>query len=1305
MANLIGQLPEFDSTKDSITTYVARVKLFIEANGIDDGRKVAVLLSVIGSKTYDLLRNLLSPTDPKEKTFDELVETLSGHFEPKPIVIAERYHFHKRSQAAGESASQFVAELRRLARHCEFNTFLEEALRDRLVCGLHSKAIQNRLLTEKNLTLTKALELAVSMEAAAKEVTELQAGSHAGAGATPVKGDVLKVNTGNYQGCYRCGKSGHKPALCPVKGLRCHNCGKVGHLKRVCRQVKKPSRKQPPARSTNRVKTVMEANESGEEDVYYLNHVAAKPKPAIKVDLHLEGKPVKMELDTGAPVSLMSWTKFNSLFPGYSLQPCNLPMQTYLGEPISVRGEAQVEVQYEQQRLKLPLVIVNGDGPSLFGRQWLDSIKINWKAINCVQSKSLQSVVDRHQEVFKPELGTLKGYEAKILVDSDARPRFHKARPVPYAMKGKVEEELDRLQKEGVIEPIQFADWAAPIVAVLKADGKSVRICGDFKVTINQASKLDRYPIPKIEDLLAQLAGGKAFTKLDMSQAYQQLLLEEESKKYVIINTHRGLFRYNRLPYGVASAPGIFQRVMESLLSGIPGVVVYIDDILITGKTEADHLAALEEVLKRLEEAGLRLKKDKCVFLAPSVVYLGYKVDAQGIHPVAEKVKAIQEAPRPRNVSELKSYLGLLTYYSRFLPNLSNTLAPLYQLLKHSVHWEWTAQREKAFTESKKLLLTSQLLVHFDPTLKIRLACDASAYGIGAVLSHQMPDGSEKPIGFISRTLSETEKKYSQIEKEGLACVFGVKRFHAYLFGHHFTLQTDHKPLMTLFNETKEIPTQASGRIRRWALTLAAYEYTIACRTTKQHANADAMSRLPLPETPKKTTVPAEFVLMVEMLADAPITAKEIAKWTSRDPLMSAVLRYISEGNWPDPPTDELRPYWTKRLELTTHAGCILWGGRVVVPPPGRKKILIDLHGGHPGVSRMKALSRSLVWWPGVDSDIEKMVKACDPCQQSQPLPAAAPLHPWQWPTRPWSRLHIDYAGPLEGKMFLVVIDAHSKWIEVFPMSSTTALTTVQQLRQLFSRFGLPDSIVSDNGTQFTAQEFGDFCKSNGIQHIRVSPYHPSSNGLAERAVQVFKQGMKKASPGTVGDKVARLLFQYRITPHTTTGLSPSEMLIGKKLRSRLDLLKPDVQQKVIQKQCKQKLDRDSHCKDRHFSEGERVYVKNFGQGEKWLQGEIVKQKGPVTFEIKLQDGRIFQRHQDHVRKRSTEEQSDSSCDTGYDEIVWPTVESTNANSERVDDSDSPEQLDRPELEPSVASSGSRRYPSRARQPPDRLGH
>ena len=914
--------------------------------------------------------------------------------------------------------------------------------------------------------------------------------------------------------------------------------------------------------------------------------------------------------------------------------------------------------------------------------------------------------------MFEPGLGTLQGYEAKIHVDPGAQPKYCKARSVPYAMRGKVEEELERLVSEGIIEPVQFADWAAPIVPVVKSDGKSLRICGDFKLTVNQASKLDRYPIPKVEDLFAKLAGGKAFTKLDMSPAYQQLLLDKESRKYAVINTHRWLFRYNRLPFGISSAPGIFQRVMESILSGIPGVVVYIDDVLVTGKSEAEHLSALEEVLRRIMESGLRLRKDKCVFLAPSVVYLGHQIDAEGLHPVAEKVEAVQEAPAPKNVSELKSYLGLLTYYSRFLPNLSSELAPLYKLLKHNEPWHWTSRQKKAFERSKELLLSSQLLVHFDPNLEIHLACDASSYGIGAVLTHKMPDGSEKPVGFVSRTLTDAEKKYSQIEKEGLACVYGVTRFHSYLFGRHFKLQTDHKPLLTLFNESKAVSPQASGRIQRWALTLASYEYTIVCRTTTQHANADAMSRLPLPDIPVQTPASGELVLMVERLEDAPISAAQIATWTRRDPLLSRVLRYIREG-WPDSADIELKPYRTRRLELIAHDGCIVWGGRVVVPPPGRESVLIELHGGHPGTSRMKSLARGLVWWPGMDQEIENMVKQCSDCQQSRPSPPTAPLHPWCWPTRPWTRLHVDFAGPMEGKMFLIVIDAHSKWIEVFPMATATALTTIQQLRQLFAQFGIPESIVSDNGPQFAAAEFQEFCRLNGIRHVRVAPYQPSSNGLAERAVQVFKQGFRKSSMGTPSDRIARFLFQYRITPHTTTGLSPAEMLLGRNLRSRLDLLKPNLEQKVAEKQRRQQFDHDRHSRVRQFSDGEKVFVRNQGRGETWLPGHIIESSGPVSFKVQLQDGRTISRHQDHLRKRFTEdpEQSDIPlCEDDMDIAIGAsgTTTTTSATSSEQDRTPVGQGTlptvgqDSETVTPLPESAMTRRYPSRTRKPPER---
>ena len=350
---------------------------------------------------------------------------------------------------------------------------------------------------------------------------------------------------------------------------------------------------------------------------------------------------------------------------------------------------------------------------------------------------------------------------------------------------------------------------------------------------------------------------------------------------------------------------------MENVLRGLTHTVVYIDDILVTGKDDATHSRNLKVVLSRLEEAGLKLQKSKCSFMAPAVTFLGFKVDAEGVHPVREKVKAIEEAPAPKNVQELKAYLGLLNYYHKFLPNLSSEIAPLYALLKAETKWKWNTQEVKAFQRSKDLLLSSQLLVHFDPDKELILACDASGYGIGAVLAHRMPDKTEKPIGYVSRTLSTAEQNYSQIEKEALACVFAVKRFHSYLLGHHFSLVTDHKPLLSLFNERKAVPTQASARIQRWALTLAMYEYTLVFKTTDQHSNADALSRLPLQET-TKVPLPPETVLLLEFLDKAPVSATQVRNWTRRDPILSQVMDYVQSG-WPNKKSNkELQPYFSR---------------------------------------------------------------------------------------------------------------------------------------------------------------------------------------------------------------------------------------------------------------------------------------------------------------------------------------------------------------------------------------------------------
>ena len=577
----------------------------------------------------------------------------------------------------------------------------------------------------------------------------------------------------------------------------------------------------------------------------------------------------------------------------------------------------------------------------------------------------------------------------------------------------------------------------------------------------------------------------------------------------------------------------------------------------------------------------------------PSVEYLGHAIAADGLYPTKEKTRAIVEAPTPQDISQLRSFLGMINYYSKFLPNLSSTLAPLYRLLEKKTGWSWGEKQEAAFQTAKKQLTSTRLLVHYDPRRPLVLSCDASPYGVGAVLSHRMDDGSEQPIAFASRSLAPAERKYAQLEKEGLAIVFGVKKFNQYLLGRTFVILSDHKPLQHLFSANRPVPPLASARIQRWALTLGVYNCSIEYKPGQDHANANTLSCLPLPESVLNVPQPAELILLMDTLDNTPVHAAQIRRWTESDPLLSQVREMVLKG-WKEVKTEELFPYQRRKDELLVQDGCLLLGVRVVVPLAGRSKVLVELHQCHPGIARMKSLSRSYVWWPGIDKDIETKVKACSECQQNQKTPEKAPLHPWDWPDRPWMRLHIDYAGPFLGKMFLVVVDANSKWLDVVSVPSATTQHTIAKLMSIFATHGLPEMIISDNGTVFTSADFQTFTKQNGIRHITSAPYHPASNGLAERAVQTFKAAMKHEDSLPVETRLLRFLFQYRITPHSTTGVPPAELLMGRRPRSHLNLLRPDLRSKVYSSQSRQMKGHDRNSKHREFKVGDLVFTRNY---------------------------------------------------------------------------------------------------------------
>ena len=469
-------------------------------------------------------------------------------------------------------------------------------------------------------------------------------------------------------------------------------------------------------------------------------------------------------------------------------------------------------VTYGSQTKTLTLYIVPGNGPMLLGREWLQHIRLDWKAIALVTKDPLQQLLNKHAELFDDTLGTMKDYTATLTVKDSARPKFHRPRPVPFAVREAVSKELDRLKKLGILEKVEHSQWAAPIVPVPKSNGQ-FKICGDYKSTINDALEVDQYLLLKLYDLFTALTRGEKFTVLDMSLAYQQMMLAE-------VNTQQGLYRFKRLPLGVSPAPPIFQRSMDSILQGLPQVLCYIDDILVTGKNDKEHLQNLAQVLTRLEQQGIRLKKDKCKFMEASVEYLGHIIDKNGLHTSYQKIEAIQKAPTPKNTQQLKSFLGLVHYYGKFISNLSSLLHPLNQRLKGSTKWSWSHSCEQAFLEAKQKLSSAPILVHYDPSLPLKLAGDASQYGVGAVISQVSLNGDERPVAYASRTLSASERNYSQIKKEALSLIYGLPKFYQYLYARNFTIITDHKPILAILGPKKNIPTLAAARMQRWALLL-----------------------------------------------------------------------------------------------------------------------------------------------------------------------------------------------------------------------------------------------------------------------------------------------------------------------------------------------------------------------------------------------------------------------------------------------------------------------------------------------------
>lgn len=1295
----IGRMSEFNPYDEEISSYLLRLKHYFKANDVKEEKQVSILITVIGPKILSVLSDILSPKKVDDKSFKELSDILIGHYSPKRLVVAERYLFYSRCQKPTETISEFVVAIKHLASTCEFSSFLLDALRDKLISGINNENIRQKLLSEE-LDFEKTFALALRFEQAEKQTgmfashpvhaisnmkrnTVGNRPSHMAKSVKPSGNKVHGEIAGQFK-CFRCAKVDHKASDCPYSNYKCHVCKKVGHLGKVCKA--KGGKVDKFSRGANYKVHQMASNVQEDrsslglddkmEKLALFNIGLNESSSGYKVRLNVENVPIIMELDTGSALTICPYELYLKYFSHVKLNAANIKLLTYSGNEVRVTGQALVKVTYNKECYHLSLVVVEIERPNqpmLLGRDWLKFIRLDWKSIfvNSVSSIPKSNVetklnrprpvnlslVDelkqRFLTVFQGGPGEIKDVKARIVLKEGAIPKFFKHRPVPYALRQAVEDELERMISEGIAYSVTSSDWATPLVVVQKPKG--VRLCADFKVSLNSVIQTEHYPLPQPEDIFASLAGCSYFSVLDLEAAYLQLAVEEESQELLTLATHKGLVRLRRLPYGLSSAPALFQMAMDKIISGLPGTVAYLDDVLIGGSTEEEAYSRLEKVLQRLEQYGVKVNDNKCKFLQPTVQYLGYCLSSEGISPQDSILDAIKKAPEPSNKEELRAYVGLINFYGKFICNLSDKISCFYDLLVKDKPWVWSKTCSNTFQQSKSWVLSSDVLVHYDVKKPLILTCDASPRGVGAILSHCF-DGVEKPIAFASKSLSASEKNYSQLHKEALALVFGVKKFHKYIYGRpNVILQTDHAPLVTIFGNKRGVPCVAAARLQRWALILSAYNFEVKYRKGTELPHADALSRLPLPDS-ETLELDANYISHVDnclevfcnklVSDDTPTTtSKDVAKLTGKDPILAKVLDFVWHG-WREVNDPELVLFSRKKDELSVENGCILWGSRVIIPVKLRNSILRLLHDQHPGINRMKMLARSYVWWPGLDKDIEDTVSSCTICQCTRNSASRVPLQQWPRASVRWQRVHIDYAEDTYSRQqMLIVVDSFSKWVEVFRMPSTTSFKTIERLRTLFASFGLPEEVVTDNGTNFTSGEFREFLKKNGVKFTLTPPYHPASNGAAERVVQEVKKSLQRqvmASKEVISlqHKLDNFLFAYRNTPNTITGLTPSELFLQWKPRTKLTLLKPNLLVDIDKKKDQQKKAADSHRGvSRSFVEGEKVLVKTVRQERvSWLPGRIMEKRSLVTYLVTV-FGKTRFCHADHLRASHLEEE------------------------------------------------------------------
>jgi hypothetical protein len=868
-------------------------------------------------------------------------------------------------------------------------------------------------------------------------------------------------------------------------------------------------------------------------------------------------------------------------------------------------------------------------------------------------------ILSEYPDLFQG-FGCLPG-EVKIQLKNDAEPVIEACRKVPFKMEEPVKQELQRMQKAGIIEPVEEpTEWVNAMHVVYKPNGQ-LRVCLDPR-NLNKAIRREHFKLPTREEIMSKFAGATVFSKLDATKGFWQLKLTEEASKLCTFITPVGRFSYRRLPFGISSAPEIYHRTIYNLFAHLEGVDTSMDDIIISGHDRQEHDKRLKQVLDICRKFGLKLNKDKCQVGVNELTFLGDTLSDKGVQPDKRKVDAIVSFPSPENREEVQRFLGMINYLARFLPDLSTRTYHLRLLLKKEVAFNWGSEHQKEFAELKTVVSSAPILQFYDPNLPIKMAADSSKVGLGALL--QQKHGSEwKPVAYASRTCTDAESRYAPIERETLAIEFAAGRFHQYIYGQTIETETDHKPLVAIFSKSLN---ECPSRIQRMRLKLQKYDLVLKYLPGNKMFTADTLSRGPvdsdMPDQEQGQLLEINDVrLVVNALALKPVTCSEDHTWeeeveahkdgllsvlpvtdrkkellrveTKKDVVPQTLQETILNG-WPDAKQDcpiALEPYWNFRDEMSCMDGLILKATRIVVPTVLRMEMLEKIHVGHLGREKCKRRARNAIFWPGLNKDIDNMIEKCAVCLQYQPSQAPEPLLPHPVPSGPWEKVGVDLCNSGR-KNYLIIVDYFSNFPEVYEVHQQTSSAIIRVMKECFARAGIPYEVFSDNGPCFDSAEFRQFANLWDFRHSTSSPHFAQSNGLAEGGVKIAKAMLQKCLDGKEDTYLG--LLSYRGTP-LENGLSPAEIMYGRRIRTNLPMIheRPSTSSRKIamnkvQQKLKQKLRHDQRGVKPldPLKPGETVRVQN-SSGDWMDRAVVVKEVAPRSYVVKTEKGSDLRRN------------------------------------------------------------------------------